>query len=48
MKRLYMCVFTVTQPTLIFWPRPLTFYGTLSEKNYLDTPFLPSNVVFDV
>ena len=44
-----ICVFTVRQPSLIFGPT-LNFFIALLElvENYLNTLFLPSNVVFHV
>ena len=41
------CVFTVRRPSLIFGPA-LNFFMALLVENYLNTLFLPSNVVFDV
>ena len=44
-----ICVFyTVRRLTLIFCPDPELFFMALSVENYLNTLFLPSNVVFDV
>ena len=40
------CVFTVCRLTLIFGPA-LNFFMALLVENYLNTLFLPSNVVFD-
>ena len=42
-----LCVFTVCRATLIFGPT-LNFFITLLVENYLNTIFLPFNVVFDV
>ena len=42
-----ICVFTVLRPSLIFGPDPKLFIA-LSVENYLNTLFLPSNVVFHV
>ena len=42
-----ICVFTVSRSTLIFCSDPKLFMALLVE-NYLNTLFLPSNVVLDV
>ena len=38
-------MFPVRRPTLIFGPDLKIFYGTYIGENYLDTLFLPLNVV---
>ena len=46
-KKKNMCVYgPLTVPN--FWPRPLNFFIALLVENYLNTLFLPSNVVFHV
>ena len=45
-KKKYVCLLSPDKPS--FLAPTLNFFMALLVKNYLDTLFLPSNVVFDV